>query len=90
MLLDATHFLGQRCLSRIGRKRRRAGSFPYCLPCLSALGLARARQGPRGAHCCLEIAGNNSPEFGRLFMKEKAKERREKTSNQTSLPVTGP
>lgn len=63
--------------------------FPAAGPVLSVLGLAGARPGPRGAHCCLEILHNNSPEFWRLFVEGKAKERRENTSNPDLIAYRG-
>lgn len=88
MLLGAVHFLGYRCLSK-GRRRGREFVSAAC-PAPAALSLARAGQGPRGAHHCLEIACSNSPECWRLFVEEKPEERRKRLQAQTSLPVGGP
>lgn len=46
------------------------------------LGLARARQGPRGTHCCSEILCSNSPERVGLFVVEKAKEKRQRRKGE--------
>lgn len=56
---------------------------------LQVLAWFRARQGPRGAHLGLEIVCNNSPEFWRLFVEEKAREGRAKTSKADLIGCRG-